>query len=48
MRRLGIPETRENYLDCCYDDGNRPEEWGAEHEMQLPEHLQDPSLGRKK
>ena len=40
MRRLGIPETRENFIDMIYTDDNMPTEWTAEHELALPEHLQ--------
>jgi len=42
MRRLGIPETRQNFIDIAYPD-NLPDEWTSEHEQALPEHLQDPS-----
>lgn len=40
MRRRGVPETRENYIDFAYDDKTMSEERTAEHEMALPEHLQ--------
>jgi hypothetical protein len=44
MRKQGVPETRENYLAFAYPD-NMPDEWTAEHEMQLPEHLRKPVSG---
>lgn len=34
--KLGIPVTRENYLEIAYPKG-LPEEWTAEHETELPE-----------
>jgi hypothetical protein len=42
MLDAGGPLTRENYLDLAYG-GDMPAEWTAEHELQLPEPLQDPS-----
>lgn len=39
MQRLGIPLTRENYLDAAYL-GDAPEPLPAELEQQLPRALQ--------
>ena len=36
MRKMGVPETRENYLQFAYF-GNPPEHLGAEEEAELPE-----------
>jgi hypothetical protein len=41
MQRLGIPLTRENYLDAAYL-GEAPEPLPAELEEQLPRELQKP------
>ena len=41
MKKYNIPITRKNYLDLAYPDGI-PEEWTAELEMGLPEHLREP------
>ena len=41
MKKYNIPITRKNYLDLAYPDG-MPEEWTAELEMGLPEHLREP------
>jgi hypothetical protein len=38
MRRLGVPVTRESYLDLDYA-GQAPEELSAEQEMDLPDRL---------
>jgi hypothetical protein len=38
MRRLGVPVTRESYLDLDYA-GEPPEELSAEQEMDLPDCL---------
>jgi hypothetical protein len=40
MKSMGIPLTRENYLDLAYL-GNPPEELSAEEEAELPEMFQD-------
>jgi hypothetical protein len=46
MKRLGIPRTRENYIDLAYA-GEPPEEWTAELELDLPEYLRIPdAVGR--
>src|SRR5215471_10816462 len=39
MKRMGVPLTRENYLDVAYL-GNPPEELSAEEESELPEEFQ--------
>lgn len=39
MRKNGIPETRENYLEIAYM-GTPPEELDAEEEAQLPPQFQ--------
>jgi hypothetical protein len=38
MRRLGVPVTRESYLDLDYA-GEPPKELSAEQEMDLPDRL---------
>ena len=38
MNRLGIPVTRENYLDLAFM-GDAPEEPSHEHEADLPAHI---------
>lgn len=40
MVRVGIPLTRENYLDLAYM-GKPPKELSAEEEMQIPEILRE-------
>jgi len=35
MRKMGVPETRENYLQFAYL-GNPPRRLGAEEERELP------------
>jgi hypothetical protein len=42
-RQHGIPETRETCIEFAYA-GSIPDEWGAELEMSLPPHLQDPTM----
>jgi hypothetical protein len=42
IRKNGLPETRETYIDLAYDPKDIGE-WTAEHELGLPEHLRDPS-----
>jgi hypothetical protein len=42
MKRAGIPVTRQNYIEAAW--GEQRPDWTAEHEMQLPEELQDWSL----
>jgi hypothetical protein len=39
MKKHGIPVTRENFIGLNWLD--QPKEWTAEHEAELPEHLQD-------
>lgn len=39
MEAKGIPPTRENFIDWMMN--GEVDKWGAEHEAQLPEHLQD-------
>jgi hypothetical protein len=41
MARHNIPFTRENYIDLNWN-GEVPEEWDAECEMQIPRPLQLP------
>jgi hypothetical protein len=41
MHRLKVPVNRETYLSLAHM-GNPPEEWTAEHEADLPHHLQKP------
>lgn len=38
--KLGIPVTRENYLEMAYPEG-LPDEWTAELEAELPDELQN-------
>jgi hypothetical protein len=38
MIRLGIPVTRDNYLEMAYPEGI-PEQWTAELEADLPDAL---------
>jgi hypothetical protein len=42
MLDAGGPLTRERYLDLAWGP-DKPEEWTAEHELEVPEPLQDPS-----
>jgi hypothetical protein len=44
MLDKGIEPTREAYLDLAWPD--RPAEWTAEHELELPEPLRDPTVLR--
>jgi hypothetical protein len=37
MIKYGVPITRENYIASNW--GTQPEDWGAEHEAELPPHL---------
>jgi hypothetical protein len=39
MVAAGIPPTRENLIDWMMN--GETEKWGADHEAELPEHLQD-------
>jgi len=39
MKRMGIPLTRENYLDVAYF-GNPPDKLSAEEEAELPDQFQ--------
>lgn len=39
MKKIGVPLTRENYLDFAYL-GNPPDELSAEEEAEIPEELQ--------
>jgi|AmaraimetFIIA100_FD_contig_41_20512653_length_576_multi_5_in_0_out_0_2 hypothetical protein len=42
MRRYGIPVTRERYVFLNFmGSPPAPEEWMLEHELELPEELQD-------
>jgi hypothetical protein len=43
MARLGIPATRENYLELSYM-GEVPQELSAEEEMYLPEQFRRPLI----
>jgi hypothetical protein len=43
LRKQGIEPTRQDYIDAAYG-GTPPEEWTFEHEAELPEHLQDPTM----
>jgi len=46
MIKHGGPLTRERWIDLNYLDGP-PKVWTAEHEMGLPEFLQDPDKVRE-
>lgn len=39
LEEIGVPVTRENYLNFAYPDG-LPEDYGAELEAELPPELQ--------
>lgn len=39
LRKLGIPVTRENYIELAYF-GEPPKELGVEQEAELPQQLQ--------
>lgn len=39
LRKLGIPVTRENYIELAYF-GEPPKEMGVEQEAELPQQLQ--------
>jgi hypothetical protein len=40
MLEAGGPLTRERYLDLAWG-ADRPSEWTAEHELEVPEPLRD-------
>jgi hypothetical protein len=40
MRKHGMPITRENYIRLNYG-AEPPREWTLEHELELPDELQD-------
>jgi hypothetical protein len=40
MLKRGIPLTRENWIDLAWPE--RPEEWTAEHEEEIPDFLGEP------
>jgi hypothetical protein len=39
LKADGIPVTRKSWIERHW--GETPSEWNAEHEAELPEHLQD-------
>jgi hypothetical protein len=39
MKRDGIPLTRQNYIEMNWPE--KPEQWTAEHEADLPEQFRD-------
>jgi len=44
MRAVGIEVTRDGYIRAAYGDNDIPKSWTPEHEMELPEELQDWTL----
>lgn len=46
MLRKGVPLSRNAYLTMAYG-GDVPEEWNAEHEMDVPECFRDPNATRR-
>ena len=40
LKKFNVPVTRANYLGLAYPDG-LPEDWGAEHEAELPISIRD-------